>query len=819
MGEPAACPSGGIRYQCGSFFGKGRFFAVPDFIHNIIQLKAEGMTEMKKLLKKGVALLCSIALLFTAAAAFPSIKPAAAAASESLRLTVTGTDAAIYDGSVSFTPGETAYDILISALSARHIAYDMPDGSYGRYIQSIDGQTPSATRYWSLFINDVSSPVGISALHPADGDEITVALAGTDPATWATLTDYPLVSLSDPIPRPGESVTISVTRNVIDYTTYTASNQPVAGANVVFNHTAYTTGTDGKTPAVTMPAAGTYPLAVSKSNPDATADYPLLVPRTVDVTVSAAAPAQREIGVADTVRTVDLGTSAVSRIDVRGGSASLRLASSAGSYLVPNALQTTARSADSVLYLSFAADTTVTGPSGWNGSFALPQAAGAPAVSGITVREAVTAGASVPLTLDRPAALTLPGQSGSRAGYLDESGNFHAIAPLSSNDPAGVASDGYYDDGTNLIIYTRHFSTFVTYTPAPALTDSTVSSAINGAAQYLSANDSSDWTVFALARAGKTVPAGYAQSVADQLAQNGGQFSSPTDLEKAILILRAAGSDPTRFNGVNLVDQLAAWPDLDAYGVTAYIYGLLALDSGKYAVPSGAVWTGDSLTAAILGYQKTGGGFSLGAGEAEDPDLTAMALTALAPHAGGGAVSAALTKALGYLRNVQQPDGGFVPTLDTAESAESDAQVVIALSSLGINPETDERFAKYRTAGGAVTRVTVLDNLLGFKQSDGGFAHKASGASDIFATEQSLMAFTAYRSLTVSGPALYDLSGLTVTPVDIPAAAQGSAGQSSSAADEIPNPRTGGTGIPVSVAVAAALAFESLALARSRRKE
>ena len=783
---------------------------------------------MKRFLKKGVALLCSVALLLTAAAAFPLVKPAAAPVSESLQLTIVGSTGNILPtDTVSFSGGESLYDVLTAVLDAGNIHYSIPIGSYGREIDSIAGESKSSTRYWEIFDNDIAASSGASSILPNDGDQVVIALVGTDPSTWATLTDYPLISLSDPNPTPGESVTVSVTKNVLDYTTWTTTSQAVSGATVEFSGASYTTGTDGKTTPILMPAAGTYPLSVSMPNPDASAGYPLLVARTVAVTVAPTPSAQREIGVADTNRTIDLGVSAVSRIDVRGGStANVHLATGVSGSIcsgtIGSALQTTVRRAEFTPFrLDFASSTSVSGSSGWDGNIALPHPA-AVSVAGITVREAVSAGASVPLTLDRTATLTLTGQTGSQAGYLDESGNFHIIPRLSSNDPGSVTSDGYYDDGTDLIIYTRHFSTFVAYTPAPALTDTTVNNAIDGAAQYLTSGDNSDWTIFALARAGKPVPAGYAQSVTDQLAQNEGQFSSPTDLEKAILILRATGSDPTRFNGTNLVDQLAAWPDLDQYGVTACIYGLLALDSGNYTVPAGSAWTRDRLMAGILSYQNTDGGFSLGAGQPEDPDLTAMALTALAPHNSDGTVSAAVRKALGYLQAVQRPDGGFVPTMDTAESAESDAQVVIALSALGINPTTDERFARYQTSGGTVARVTILDNLLGFKQSDGAFAHTASGASDIFATQQALMALTAYRSLTRSGPALYDLSGLPVTPVNIFAntgiGTQSPSVQNPSAADDTPNPQTGGSGI-VPSAVVAALALAAVALAECRRRE
>ena len=82
--------------------------------------------------------------------------------------------------------------------------------------------------------------------------------------------------------------------------------------------------------------------------------------------------------------------------------------------------------------------------------------------------------------------------------------------------------------------------------------------------------------------------------------------------------------------------------------------------------------------------------------------------------------------------------GGFADR-DGTVNAESCAQVVTALCSLGIDPDADERFIKGDGYGG---QYSALDALLAF-YTDGGFAHTAYGQTDGLATEQAYYAMTA----------------------------------------------------------------------------
>ena len=96
------------------------------------------------------------------------------------------------------------------------------------------------------------------------------------------------------------------------------------------------------------------------------------------------------------------------------------------------------------------------------------------------------------------------------------------------------------------------------------------------------------------------------------------------------------------------------------------------------------VWlTREKLIQVILDAQLNDGGWDLSAGKA-DPDMTAMAIQALAPYyKTNETVKAAVDKALDVLSSLQQGDGGF-GSWGTVNS-ESCAQVIVALTALGSN--------------------------------------------------------------------------------------------------------------------------------------
>ena len=133
--------------------------------------------------------------------------------------------------------------------------------------------------------------------------------------------------------------------------------------------------------------------------------------------------------------------------------------------------------------------------------------------------------------------------------------------------------------------------------------------------------------------------------------------------------------------------------------------------------------------------------------------MTAMAIQALAPYyKTNETVKAAVDKALDVLSGLQQGDGGF-GSWGTINS-ESCAQVIVALTALGIDPTADSRFVK--------NGLTVLDALAGFYVTGGGFRHTAGGERNGMATEQGYYALAAYYRFANAQTRLYDMSDVAI---------------------------------------------------------
>lgn len=313
----------------------------------------------------------------------------------------------------------------------------------------------------------------------------------------------------------------------------------------------------------------------------------------------------------------------------------------------------------------------------------------------------------------------------------------------------------------------------------------------------------SEWLVIALARSGREVPDSYYDSVVKAVQDAGGVLSDRkfTEYSRTILALTAIGKDPTNVGGYDLLAKLADMDDVTFQGLNGAIFALIALDSNKYDVPAaadgGKQVTRDGLVAYILEQQLSDGGWAL-SGDSADPDMTAMALQALAAYrTGDKAVQSAVDKALKTLSDMQQADGGY-SSWGTLNS-ESCAQVIIALTALGIDPAKDSRFAK--------NGLTVLDALLSFA-ADGGFRHTADGERNDMATEQALCALTAYARLLDGKTALYDMTDVLggQTP-DVP--------DNDSTPDETPKK---GVGVAVWIVLGAAAVGGCTALVLTRRR-
>lgn len=278
----------------------------------------------------------------------------------------------------------------------------------------------------------------------------------------------------------------------------------------------------------------------------------------------------------------------------------------------------------------------------------------------------------------------------------------------------------------------------------------TVTGATYAAAEYiLSSGVTYEWQAIALAQAGFKVPDSYVQALIQKVQAADGKFKDVLDYVRIVLAAKAVGADPANFAGkgtapgYNLVERIYNHDKISGQMLNYPVFALLALDSGSYTIPSNAKWSKSALLDEILSKQNADGGFALVSG-ASDPDMTAMTLTALAAHKTDPAVNTAGQKAVAWLASAQNGKGGY------GDSSESVAQVIIGLTSFGIDPESAQ-FTK--------NNMNLVESLLSFRLESGAFAHTKGGTANAMATEQGLQALGAYNLYSGGGKGkLYDFS-------------------------------------------------------------
>lgn len=269
----------------------------------------------------------------------------------------------------------------------------------------------------------------------------------------------------------------------------------------------------------------------------------------------------------------------------------------------------------------------------------------------------------------------------------------------------------------------------------------------------------SEWYILGLARSGRKVFDDYYKAIEKYVSENideNGRLDEKraTDNAKLVLVLSALDKDVTDVGGHDLLKALSDMDYVTQQGLSGAIYALLAFDCRGYDIPSAdknvEQTSREGLVKYILDKQLKDGGWAY-SGDKAEPDMTAMALQALAAYYKTDAkVKEAADKAVTCLSKLQNSTGGY----DSYGSvnSESAAQVITALTALGIDPDIDARFVK--------NGASVLDSLCGFYVDGGGFRHVSDGKLDPTATAQGYYALAAYYRFAGSQTALYDMTDL-----------------------------------------------------------
>lgn len=265
-----------------------------------------------------------------------------------------------------------------------------------------------------------------------------------------------------------------------------------------------------------------------------------------------------------------------------------------------------------------------------------------------------------------------------------------------------------------------------------------------------------EWLILSLARGGiisgtdtSGVAATYLENAYSVLRDmRDTKMSQPTDYARVTLAMSALGVEAPE----SVLDVVRDYDRVTTQGINAVTYALLALDSKPYNDEGDAALRKQYVN-YLLDNACNSGGWVYGGDKTStaDVDMTAMVLQALAPYyLKDGAdenLKTAVKNALSALKTMQKSTGGFASY--GTYNAESTAQVIVALTALGIDPTS----AEWKQTG------DPIDALLHFYDASASmFRHTTNGKADQMATEQSAYALVAYNRFKSKQNTLYDMS-------------------------------------------------------------
>lgn len=259
------------------------------------------------------------------------------------------------------------------------------------------------------------------------------------------------------------------------------------------------------------------------------------------------------------------------------------------------------------------------------------------------------------------------------------------------------------------------------------------------------AGQSGEWYIIALSQNGNYNFSKYETALVKYLSNN--DVSSASSRLKFALTLISIGSNNSYiYNTVN--------NSIGKQGVMSWIFGLHILNNG-YSSNSYSV---SAIKEKLLALQLSDGGWSV-MGKYGDVDATAMAVQALSPYYKNDAkIKSAIDKALSFLSEKQKKTGDYASY--GVNNPESTAQVLIALSTLGIDAQKDTRFIKNGN--------TVFDGIDLYRLSDGSFSHKQGGSYNSTATVQVFCSFVSYNRMLKGKTGFYILDGRDPENLKIP---------------------------------------------------
>lgn len=248
----------------------------------------------------------------------------------------------------------------------------------------------------------------------------------------------------------------------------------------------------------------------------------------------------------------------------------------------------------------------------------------------------------------------------------------------------------------------------------------------------------SEWYVIALAQSGEYNFSAY-ETALNYYINNKTISSASTRLKFALAFSAIDEKNPYIENTLN--------SSMGKQGIMSIVYGLHLLNNGY----THDEYTTQKAVDELLSLQLQDGGWSLNK-TASDVDVTAMTIQALSPYRDEAKVENSIKRALDLISSNQLEDGDFLSY--GVSNPESGSQVIIALSSLGIDVYKDERFIK--------NGKTLVDGVLKYRLNDGSFSHTLNGTVNLNSTVQAFLAFSALERFAKGKGSLYILDNISL---------------------------------------------------------
>lgn len=276
------------------------------------------------------------------------------------------------------------------------------------------------------------------------------------------------------------------------------------------------------------------------------------------------------------------------------------------------------------------------------------------------------------------------------------------------------------------------------------------------ASNYTEADDA--WTMLEM------VQAGYRNrltKIDDFVASAAVAINSSEDageIAKSIIALNALGYDVKNMNvdkaKVNALEKLEERNILSLSSSSPVMFALIAVDAGNFEISSEKC-TREALVKKLLSLQTKDYGWTwkpLSVDPEADIDMTGMALAAFAPYyLASDAKTAGLTE--DTYNSVKSAVDAAIDTLSKKQGAngsygntDTDAWVIVGLSSIGIDANTNDKFIKNGHGLYDGMFEYVLDDFSGFGWTN----NKELNA---FATNDAFRALIAYSNMKATGKA------------------------------------------------------------------